>query len=115
MREHDERSDRALADLLRADPAEPLSRSMWPGVAAALAARPRRFDPMLVFGIPVSVAAGLFLGILTGGGAPAGSTSADSEVASVSSPAFAAEEGSTLGELWWDAGSEDEAGAEASS
>jgi hypothetical protein len=103
MRRTDEDLDRELSELLDVDPVRPVRASLWPAVARALERRRRR-DPLLVFGIPATAAAGLLVGVLIGGrpSPQVAKSTADGEDTSDAVPTFLAEEGETLGEFWWD-------------
>jgi hypothetical protein len=111
MSVRNEDRDRELDRLLDADPAgEPL-RPMWPAVSAGLAGRSRRLDPFFAFGVPATAAVGILLGVLTGGGTPAATSTVDETVGTAGlTLEFAAESGSTLGEIWWDSWSPTESG-----
>ncbi len=107
MSANQDRERRELESLLDADPAEASPAPLWPAVSAALAGRRsragRRFDPFVAFGLPAAVAAGLLLGIFTGAGPDTAPNlaAADAGEETVAELAFAAEEGTTLGEIWW--------------
>ncbi len=114
MRSKEDREFRELGQLLDADPAVGSPDPLWPTVSAALGGRRsgwgRRFDPFVTIGVPAAVAAGLLLGVFGGAGMPGGPSGAagsrdllatGSEADAVAALVFAAEEGVTLGEIWW--------------
>jgi hypothetical protein len=96
--------DRAeLAELLDVDPAGGPLRPVWPAVRDGLSRRrPWRLDPFLAFGAPATAAAGLVIGLLVGGGPPSDPIRASADDSEDVVLAFAAEEGTTLAEIWID-------------